>query len=249
MPRHIVVGNWKMNFGPSAAANFASQLREACHPSSSVEAWVAPPLVSLSAVAERLDGSVIKLGGQNVHWEEFGAFTGETSPAFLKELSCSFSIVGHSERRHGLGESCDLIARRTLGAVKSGLTAIVCVGESKHDRDLVRTEEILSEQLAPICDCLDERSYEGIVVAYEPVWAIGTGVVATISEIESAHTFIRNFIAQKSHGAKPPILYGGSVSPANFKEIIALDSVDGALVGGASLKVDQFCELVRLART
>lgn len=247
MSPQIVVGNWKMNLGPTAAATFASQLREKCRPTEKAQAWIAPPFVSLYTVAQQLSGSYLRIGAQNVHWAESGAFTGEISPAFLKELSCTFAIVGHSERRHGLGETCELVAKRTRGAVDAGLTAIVCVGETKHERDHARTEQILSEQLEPVCVLMNGSSLEKIVLAYEPVWAIGTGVVATLEEITRSHSFIREYIRSETSQKCPPILYGGSVTPANFKEIIDLDTVDGALVGGASLKVDLFSELVAIA--
>jgi len=236
-----------MNLGPDAAGAFADQLRASCVPTNGTEAWVTPSTVALSAVTERLNGSNIRVGAQNVHWAQSGAFTGETSPAFLKELGCTFALVGHSERRHGFCESCDLVARRAEGALKAGLTAVVCVGETKHDRDSSRTEAILTEQLTPVCAILEKEGFSNVVVAYEPVWAIGTGIVATVDEISIAHTFIENFIRSNGKGASPRILYGGSVTPSDFGGIIALKTRVGALVCGASLKVDQFCELVRIA--
>ena len=243
----ILAGNWKMNLVQKDAAELASKLAAASRELHSTEIWVAPAFTSLAAVAGELKNSNVRWGSQNVHWENHGAFTGEVSIPMLKEFGCTFCIVGHSERRHVFGESNDLVAKRTLGVLKSDLTAILCVGEKLDEREGGQTNKVLEEQLRPILKEISAVQAKQIVIAYEPVWAIGTGKVATVKEIKEAHAFIHEFWSANLSGACPPILYGGSVAPDNFGEIVNVPLVGGALVGGASLNFQKFSELIKIS--
>jgi triosephosphate isomerase len=190
---------------------------------------------------------VIKVGTQNVHWESSGAFTGESSAAFAKDLGLSFSLVGHSERRTLFGETSDKVALRMKAAISHNLTPIVCIGETESERSSGRTEAVLQAQLEPIFAQLTLETASLVILAYEPVWAIGTGKVATESEIQATHAYIRQLWSTHLPNCPCTIVYGGSVSPANFSGIVALPGVDGALVGGASIKLDQWLELISIA--
>lgn len=245
--RHLLIGNWKMNLGPSQAAAFALKLREGLPKTARTDVWVAPPTVSLAPVCAELAGTSIVVGAQNVHWAASGAFTGETSPVFLADLGIAFSLVGHSERRTLFGESSQQVAQRTQGALAAGLTAVVCIGETEGERSAGRTETVLEEQLSPVLESVARDAAGRVVLAYEPVWAIGTGKVAALEEIRQAHRCIESLWARKQFTSSPVILYGGSVNPGNFAEILALPEVDGALVGGASIKVDQWLSLIAIA--
>jgi triosephosphate isomerase len=182
-----------------------------------------------------------------VHWAKTGAFTGETSPLFLKELNITFSLVGHSERRTYFGETSETVAMRAEAGLAEGLTVIVCVGETEGERSGGSTEKVLEEQLQPILARLSASHAPRVVIAYEPVWAIGTGKVASLEDIATTHRFIQQRWNAQGYDCPPTILYGGSVNPQNFADILALKEVDGALVGGASIKLDQWLELIRIA--
>ena len=229
----LVAGNWKMNGlradGITLARAVAVQARQrhAC------ELLLCPPATLLAAVGEALAGSDVKLGGQDCHAAAAGAFTGSISAEMLRDAGCSHAIVGHSERRHGLGESDADVRAKTEAAWRAGLVAIVCVGETRAEREAGRAVEIVAAQLA---GSLPERAAaDTLVIAYEPVWAIGTGLTPTTADIAEMHAAIRRHIP-----AGGRILYGGSVNPGNAGEILALAEVDGALVGGASLKAEDF---------
>ena len=229
----LVAGNWKMNGlradGITLARAVAVQARQrhAC------ELLLCPPATLLAAVGEALAGSDVKLGGQDCHAAAAGAFTGSISAEMLRDAGCSHAIVGHSERRHGLGESDADVRAKTEAAWRAGLVAIVCVGETRAEREAGRAAEIVAAQLA---GSLPERAAaDTLVIAYEPVWAIGTGLTPTTANIAEMHAAIRRHIP-----AGGRILYGGSVNPGNAGEILALAEVDGALVGGASLKAEDF---------
>ena len=230
-----------MNLGPAAAQSLAAALA-ALPLKEGSECWVAPPALSIGAVVARLKGSKIKIGTQNVHWEEKGAFTGELSTAMLVEAGCSFAIVGHSERRHLFGESDALIAQR-YGVMQRGVLPIVCVGETRAEREAGATREVLERQLGAISARWNQGVTGKFLLAYEPVWAIGTGVVASIEDIKEAHTVLAEFWQRDTSSAAPPILYGGSVTPENFGPIMELNCVAGGLVGGASLVAEKFTEL------
>ncbi len=236
-----------MNLGPKEARPFARELKAKACATSRTDVWVTPPTASLEAVASELSGTPIAVGAQNVHWANAGAFTGETSPLFLADLGVKFSLVGHSERRTLFGETSEQVAQRTKNALSAGLTAVVCIGETEAERTSQQTEAVLLEQLTPVLDVVDANSAVRVIVAYEPVWAIGTGKVASLQEIQDAHRFIISTWNSRKLSRPAVVLYGGSVNPGNFSEILRLPEVDGALVGGASIKIDQWLSLISIA--
>ena len=236
-----------MNLGPTQARAYAKQLKDSITPLGKTDVWVAPATISTAAVAEELKGTALHVGAQNVHWAESGAFTGETSPLFLKELGATFTLTGHSERRQFFGETSETTAQRTQAALKAGLEVIVCIGETESERTGGKTERVLEEQLQPVLSSLTAESARQVVLAYEPVWAIGTGKVASIKDIQETHQHIQKVWASHNLPGSAVILYGGSVNPTNFAEILALTEVHGALVGGASIKLEQWLELIAIA--
>jgi triosephosphate isomerase len=212
------------------------------------EVLVCPPFLALAAAREALDGSPIRLGAQDVHWEPKGAFTGELSTAMLKDVGCSAVILGHSERRHIMGETNEMVNRKTKACLAAGLLPVVCVGELLEERNMGVTREVVERQISRGLEGLSPEEVAKLVIAYEPVWAIGTGKTATPRQAAEVHHYLRKLITQKSGeavGQGIRILYGGSVSPENVKELMAEEDIDGALVGGASLKVDSFLKIVR----
>jgi len=228
----LIAGNWKMYKGPAEAAEFCLGLRE--HDLDGVDVVVCPPFVSLAVAVQLLAGTEIAVAAQNAHWEPEGAYTGEVSPTMLRELGVYGVIVGHSERRQYFGETDELVARRASGALAAGLFVIACVGESEAERERDETEEVLRRQISVF------EPDDNLVVAYEPVWAIGTGKTATPELAEEAHAFLKSLL-------DAPVLYGGSVKPDNAEALLAQPDVDGALVGGASLDLDSFTEICRAA--
>ena len=229
----LIAGNWKMYKGPEDAGAFCRSLRDAGLPEQ-VDVVVAPPFPSLAAAVQALADTEIGVFGQNCHWEAEGAFTGEVSAAMLRELGVYGAIVGHSERRQYFGETDETVGKRTRAALDAGLSVIACVGETEAEREAAETEDVLRRQVSVL-----ERD-ENLVVAYEPVWAIGTGKTATPDLAQDAHAFIKSLL-------DVPVLYGGSVKPDNAAELLSQPAVDGALVGGASLDVDSFLEICRAA--
>jgi triosephosphate isomerase len=241
----IVAGNWKMNFGVASTASFLEKLLERGVPET-VGVVVCPPFVSLPHAAMLLAGSDIGLGAQNVHWASSGAFTGEVSGDMLSELGCGWAIVGHSERRTLFGEHDDSAGRRAVGAQSAGLRVIYCIGETLDQREAGETFTVLERQIVP----LERLDPDRLVVAYEPVWAIGTGRTATPDQAQEAHAFIRHRLQAVLGGAAAEslrILYGGSLKPENALELLGQPDVDGGLIGGASLDVDSFCAIIRAA--
>jgi triosephosphate isomerase len=228
----LIAGNWKMFKGPRETAEFCVAIREA--DLGGADVVVCPPYVSLAGAVQLLAGTEIGVAAQNVHWEEEGAFTGEVSPAMLRELGVYGAIVGHSERRQLFGETDETTARRAEAALAAGLEVIACVGETEDERERGETEDVLRRQVSVLPDD------DGLVVAYEPVWAIGTGKTATPELAQAAHAFIKSLLAR-------PVLYGGSVKPDNAAELLSQPAVDGALVGGASLDLDSFTAICRSA--
>jgi len=208
--------------------------------------WVAPTFTSISAVQNVLKDTTIKVGAQNIHWESTGAFTGEISHQMLRELCVEFVIVGHSERRQIFGETNEMISKRLKKALENNFYGILCIGETEIERREGATEDIIESQLESCLYNLDMNEYQSLVIAYEPVWAIGTGNVASLDQIESAHKFIRKKLEKLTKDALPPIIYGGSVTPDNFESIISTPEVHGALVGGASLDIQKFTELSQI---
>jgi triosephosphate isomerase (TIM) len=228
----LIAGNWKMYNGPSETAAFCAELRE--RDLDGVDVVICPPYVSLEVAVQLLAGTDVAVAAQNVHWEAAGAFTGEVSAPMLKEIGVYGAIVGHSERRQWFGDTDETVARRATGALAAGLSVIACVGETAEQRERGETEEVLRRQVAVLPE------HDDLVIAYEPVWAIGTGKTATPEIAQEAHALIRSLLAV-------PILYGGSVKPDNAAELLAQPDVDGALVGGASLDVDSFIAICRAA--
>jgi triosephosphate isomerase len=228
----LIAGNWKMHKGPEETAGFCRGLRDQLEWIDGVDVAVCPPFPSLSAAVQALAGTDIAVAAQNVHWEVEGAFTGEVSAPMLFELGVYGAIVGHSERRQFFGETDEGVAKRTQAALAHGLTVIACVGETEREREAGETEDVLRRQVSVL------DAHERLVVAYEPVWAIGTGKTATPATAEEAHAFIKSLL-------DAPVLYGGSVKPDNAAELLAQPSVDGALVGGASLQIESFVQLCR----
>jgi triosephosphate isomerase (TIM) len=226
----LIAGNWKMFKGPAETAGFCLELRRA--DVSGIEVVVCPPFVSLATAVQLLAGTDIAVAAQNVHWDADGAFTGEVSAPMLRELGVYGAIVGHSERRQYFGETDETVARRTEAALAAGLSVIACVGETETQRERGETEDVLRRQVSVL------PADEQLVVAYEPVWAIGTGKSATADIAQEAHGFIKSLL-------DVPVLYGGSVKPDNAAELLAQPAVDGALVGGASLDVDSFTAICR----
>jgi triosephosphate isomerase len=246
--KHLLVANWKMNYGPAKAASYCRELKGAITKLTNTDVWIAPPDLSLPAAAAELNGTILSYGSQNVHWAESGAYTGETSFAFLKELGATFAIIGHSERRTLFGETDSGVIKRTTAAIAAGITPIVCVGETEAERVEGETEKVLRTQVEPLLTVLTKEASASIVLAYEPVWAIGTGRSASLEEIADAHRLLTD-LWQTKFGFAPAVLYGGSVNPGNFGPILKLAEVDGALVGGASLKLDQWLGLVEIAES
>ena len=215
------------------------------------EIVLCPPFPSLTAAVETVRGTAIRIGAQNLHWENEGAFTGETSGGMIAGAGCTHVIVGHSERRQYFGETDETVNKRTRAALAAGLTPIVCVGETLEEREAGRTEEVLATQLRGGVGSLTGDDVSRIIVAYEPVWAIGTGRTATPEIAEEAHRFLREKAAETFGSGRADalrILYGGSVKPDNAKGLMACENIDGGLVGGASLKADSFAAIVNYSR-
>jgi triosephosphate isomerase len=245
----LVVGNWKMNGSQTECLHLARQIaRDVKSKPTPVQVVVAPPFTALTAVGKALHNSKVQLAAQNCHWQLSGAFTGEVGPSMLKELGCEFVILGHSERRHIFHESDDMIGKKVAPVIAQGMRPIVCVGETLEQRQREQTFEIIARQLESALKGVGNDAIEKIEIAYEPVWAIGTGHNATPDQIREVHAHIRHFVGaafgrSNEHGVR--ILYGGSVKPDNAAMIAGIDSVDGLLVGGASLQAESFLPIAR----
>jgi triosephosphate isomerase len=251
MPRKpLIAGNWKMHTTADEARRLAASIRDAAAGSEGVDVLLCPPFTSLPAAAEELAGSPIKLGAQNVFYEDTGAFTGEVSPPMLKAWGVEYVIVGHSERRQYFGETDEVVNKKVRATLRGNLKPIVCVGEKLEEREGGEGwKELVRGQVIAGLDGIGEGDVAAVTVAYEPIWAIGTGKTATPEMANEAHALIReavseNFGARFAEGMR--ILYGGSVKPDNIKELMAEPDVDGALVGGASLKAETFVPIIRL---
>lgn len=244
----IIAGNWKMYKTVAEAVAFVRELKEALPGGGGVEVVVCPPFTALAAVAAELAGNEIALGAQNMYWEESGAYTGEVSPGMLLELGCKYVILGHSERRQYFGETDDKVNRKVGAALTSGLIPIVCVGETLAQREDGVTEKVVRSQTEGCLANFTPEQVAGLVVAYEPVWAIGTGRTASEEDAQQVNGYIRSVIAEKfgvEAAQEVRIQYGGSVKPANAAGLMVQPDIDGALVGGASLKVADFAGIVR----
>jgi triosephosphate isomerase len=246
MRRKLIAGNWKMYKTVSESVTLIAEIRRGASGAPG-DVLVAPPYTSLAVVVAAAKGSPVAVAAQNMHFEKEGAFTGEVSAAMLKDVGVTHAILGHSERRQYFAESDEGVAKKTKVALDNGLTPISCVGETLAEREAGRTMEVVGRQVDKVLDAVTADEAKKVVVAYEPVWAIGTGKVATPEQAQEVHAFIRSRIAAK-HGQAVAdvlrVLYGGSVKPDNVKGLMALPDVDGALVGGASLKADSFLKLV-----
>ncbi len=239
----LIAGNWKMHTTLAEARSLAQAVVAASAGLVDRDVMIAPPFTALPAVKEELQGAQVMLAGQNVCWEEKGAFTGEISPLMLKEAGCSMVIVGHSERRHVFNEDDALINKRIQGALRFGLTPVFCIGETLAERESGRTMQILEGQVQKGLSGVGITNPAALVIAYEPVWAIGTGKTASEEQAQEAHAFIRKVMAdiyEKNIASQMRILYGGSVTPGNVDSLMRQEDVDGALVGGASLKAELF---------
>jgi len=243
----LLAGNWKMHGTRAEAVALAKGIKAGVAGVSGREVLVAPPFTSLEAVAGVLAGSSVLLAGQNLHWEAKGAFTGEVSAPMLRDIGCTHVIIGHSERRQFFGETDDTVAKKVASAQAHGLVPIVCVGETLQEREAGQMLTVIDRQVRRGLLGRDAAAIAALVVAYEPVWAIGTGKVATPEQAQEVHAFIRQTLAELSGAAAQAvrILYGGSVKADNIDELMRQPDIDGALVGGASLQVESF---VRIAK-
>jgi len=245
----LIAGNWKMNpAARSEALALAGLVKSGVGQATLVHVVLCPPALFLGEVDRVLDGSPVGLGAQNMHWEPGGAYTGEISAAMLVDAGCTHVILGHSERRHGMGETDAQVNRKLHAALAARLIPIVCVGETKEERQRDETERVLLTQLAGSLAALSPDQMAGTVLAYEPVWAIGTGLTATPDQAQAAHLLIRGRLAQQfgaATAARVVVQYGGSVKPDNAADLLACPDIDGALVGGASLNAGDFLAIFR----
>jgi triosephosphate isomerase len=248
MPRiPLIAGNWKMHTTIGEATALAKAIVAASTDLVDRQVMLAPPFTALAAVADTIRGSNIILGAQNIGWASQGAFTGEISPPMLKDLGCTMAIIGHSERRHIFGETDELINRRVKGAVSQGVIPILCIGEQLEEREADRTMSVLEGQLKGGLQEISIADPNQLVIAYEPVWAIGTGKTASPIQAQEAHKFIRHVLVnlfEKSVASQIRILYGGSVIPDTIGILMDQDDIDGALVGGAALQPGSFSRIM-----
>ncbi|MBN3039916.1 MAG: triose-phosphate isomerase [Candidatus Omnitrophica bacterium] len=248
MRKPLIAGNWKMNNTLFQARELINSLRRELIDFEDADILICPPFTALSDANDLLIESNIKLGAQNLYWQEKGAFTGEVSPLMLKDIGCSYVIIGHSERRNIFSETNQDVNRKTKAALSAELTPIICVGEVLDEREAGKTIEVVKKQLEESLADLDEEQILKSVIAYEPVWAIGTGKTATPQQAQEVHKFIRTWLKDKyciDVSQQIRILYGGSVKPSNIKDLMSEDDVDGGLVGGASLDSASFVEIVK----
>lgn len=235
----IVAGNWKMNKEPGESRALVQQLMQLVGDYRDRLVILIPPFTSLPSVGELVRNSRMKLGGQNMHWERSGAYTGEISGFFLKAVGCEYVIIGHSERRHVMGETDDMINQKLRLALEIGLIPIFCIGETEEERESGKTEAVISRQLKQGLKDIENEAHK-IVFAYEPVWAIGTGKTATPQQAAEMHEYIRGMLRKPS-----TILYGGSVKPENIDTLMKQEEIQGVLVGGASLKPESFARIIK----
>ena len=246
MRRPLIAGNWKMQNNCAQSVELVSQLIKSV-PDSAVDIVVAPPYTALSSVAAVLKDSPIALAAQNIFWEESGAFTGEIAPDMLKDVGCTHVIIGHSERRQFFNETNETVNKRLKAALKASLVPIVCIGETLTEREGEKTLAVIEEQITEGLQNVSPDEMAPVIIAYEPVWAIGTGKTATPEQAQEVHHFIRELVARIFSGPiaeEMRILYGGSVKPDNVDSLMAQTDIDGALVGGASLKADSFTRII-----
>jgi triosephosphate isomerase len=243
----LIAGNWKMYKTGSKAVKTAEKLARLSKDINSVDIMIAPTYLSLPLVAEKLIGTNVKIGAQNMHHEKQGAYTGEVSADMIKDAKAEYVIIGHSERRQFFGETDDAIAKKIKAATQAALIPVMCIGESEKDRDENNTFSVLDKQVKNGLKDLDSEDLSTLVLAYEPIWAIGTGKTASVDQVNEVHKYLRSLMAQlfsDDFAENIRILYGGSVKPENVNELMALEDVDGALVGGASLDPEKFIKII-----
>ena len=250
MRKTVIAGNWKMNMTPAETKAFITELAPMVEGMDKCDIVLCVPAIDIPAAVEAAKGTNIKIGAENVHFKESGAYTGEISAKMLTEAGVEYVVVGHSERRQYFGETDQTVNLRTLAAVNAGLTAIVCVGETLEQRNLGYTETLLKYQTKMALTGISREQLKNIVVAYEPVWAIGTGVTATADQADEGNGFVRAAIAEvygEDVAETVTVQYGGSMNDANAAELLSKVNVDGGLIGGASLKTDKFTAIVKAA--
>ena len=250
MRRPIIAGNWKMNKTLEEAVSVAVGLKRKFYTFSDADIVICPPFTALSRVQDTIVDSSLMLGAQDMYWEQKGAFTGEISPNMLKDIGCRYIIAGHSERRHIFGETDEEVNKKVRVILKHGMTPIMCIGEKLEEKDHGMTLEVLEKQLLGGLKDMTKDEVKRTIIAYEPVWAIGTGRTATPREAQEVHKFIRKYIERtysKQTSSKIRIQYGGSVKPDNIGQLMVQEDIDGALVGGASLDVNTFAQIVKNA--
>ena len=248
MRKPMIAGNWKMYNDVNEAVSLVNGIKRAVYDVENVEVVVIPPFVDLSDVGEMLTESNISLGAQNCFWEEEGAFTGEVSPKMLKSVGCRYVVIGHSERRKFFCETDDTVNSRIKAVINSGLIPIMCVGETLEEREAGKTMEVVKTQVTGGLKGLDEVAIDSLIIAYEPVWAIGTGKTATPDQAQEVHGMIRSLVGElysDSLADSKRILYGGSVKPSNIEELMKEEDIDGGLIGGASLKSEDFVDIIK----
>lgn len=245
--RPLLAGNWKMHLTIDEAKNLAASIAKSASDVNDRDIMLAPPFTALAQVAQTLANTNIILAGQNVSWENQGAFTGDISPLMLKDAGCTMAIIGHSERRHIFGETDQMINKKVQSCLANGLTPILCVGEKLEDRETGQTFKVLTKQIRLGLEKISLQTAQECIIAYEPVWAIGTGKTASTKQAQEVHAFVRNLledIFKKNIATRIRILYGGSVNHKNIDDLMAQDDVDGALVGGAALKAESFDRII-----
>lgn len=246
----FIAGNWKMFKTVHEAVDMVQKLQVASEGLEKAQFVVIPPFTALSEVSRALQGSPVQIGAQNMHWEEQGAYTGEVSAPMLKDAGCTYVVIGHSERRQYFGETNETVNKKIKTALLHGLVPIMCIGESLEERESGKTITKIQSQITAGLEGLDDEQTSQIIIAYEPIWAIGTGLTATPDQAQEVHDFIRSSLAEK-HGNEVAscaiILYGGSVKPENTYSLLKEKDINGALVGGASLKAESFAEIAREA--
>jgi len=251
MRKLIIAGNWKMHKTTLEAINLVNTLKRELYNLEDVDIVVCPVFTILNEINDIIHGSNIALGGQDLFWKEEGAFTGEVSAKMLKDVGCRYVIIGHSERRKYFGETDETVNKKLIAALKEGLIPIVCIGESLEQREKEKTFAIIQEQIARGFKDLNAEEILKVIIAYEPIWAIGTGKTATPEQAEEVHKFIRRQISEfynQEIASLIRIQYGGSVQAGNIEELIKQEDIDGALVGGASLEADSFAEIIKRSK-
>jgi triosephosphate isomerase len=251
MKRYLIAGNWKMNKTTGEAVELAQKLVESLKDVKDRDILICPTFTSLYSVHQVIKGTKIKLGAQDVFYENSGAFTGEISPIMLKDVGCEYVIIGHSERRHIIGERDELINKKVKAAINNGLKVILCVGELLEEREAGKTLEVVKTQVEKGLNGISEDEMKNVVIAYEPVWAIGTGKTAKPEDAQEVHAYIRELLSKlysKEIANETIIQYGGSVKASNIDSLMAMQDIDGALVGGASLVAEEFTRIVKFVK-